>query len=571
MKYTWFLWFTALLGILLATSAVKASFWRSYEKLLGLLFNSNCIDDHYLFNDESLLFKSVYDFDLFDPRLITAIWVNAMKDNVFVKELPFQWRYFISQDFEELSLDVSSFKPYLESRARYLGKHYLNNIALKPDTIVLLTNDNSLVYGSFDANLKNIVQSYEISLELDLSEYVDILNTTGFSLNEEVDELKQLLHDMHDVSDEELPNNNFNYTLSHCDFIFDSPIAETQGKFFHEANLTNGEGLHYDWRFFSRSNHSGDERKYILHRLSRAWLQFANSLHLKTWLGHGTLLGWYWNGMNLPWDNDIDVQITASSLQFLAQHYNNTVIIDLSIENSYINQGFGRFLLEVDTNFLDRRRENGDNNIDARFIDIDTGFYVDITALALTSTLDEMKYNSSDEFNQVLDEQFLEKKSSSTISSQDLIDDFEHSKELHRLEQDIYNCRNNHFYLLEDLEPLTPTLFEGVKAFVPNRFRQIIQREYPKGLYNYQFADHTFRPVLRLWVPSNICPKDPIGDNCDDKKVLAEAELTRSITLAHRQQVLNKFHNQPIDNLRSTRKDIWFSLRQRVLLNRFEL
>jgi hypothetical protein len=33
----------------------------------------------------------------------------------------------------------------------------------------------------------------------------------------------------------------------------------------------------------------------------RAYLMTFNELGLETWIAHGTLLGWWWNGKILPW------------------------------------------------------------------------------------------------------------------------------------------------------------------------------------------------------------------------------------------------------------------------------
>lgn len=51
------------------------------------------------------------------------------------------------------------------------------------------------------------------------------------------------------------------------------------------------------------------EQSLTLHRLIRTWLSFTRKTGITTWIAHGSLLSWYWNGIAFPWDNDIDVQV----------------------------------------------------------------------------------------------------------------------------------------------------------------------------------------------------------------------------------------------------------------------
>ena len=73
----------------------------------------------------------------------------------------------------------------------------------------------------------------------------------------------------------------------------------------------------------------------------------------------------------LPWDSDIDVQMTNTTVDFLANYYNMTI------------HRFRRrdYLLEVNPKYTDPSYEDYLNVIDARWIDIDTGLFIDITAV----------------------------------------------------------------------------------------------------------------------------------------------------------------------------------------------
>lgn len=65
-------------------------------------------------------------------------------------------------------------------------------------------------------------------------------------------------------------------------------------KYFHEPGGSE-LGNHYDSRFEHGIQDYADKQDTQLHML-RAYLTFFNENHMETWLAHGTLLGWWWNG-----------------------------------------------------------------------------------------------------------------------------------------------------------------------------------------------------------------------------------------------------------------------------------
>ena|SRR2546423_11358132 len=69
-------------------------------------------------------------------------------------------------------------------------------------------------------------------------------------------------------------------------------------KYFDEPR---GRDLqHYDARYF-RGRVSAEQRTQTLSELIVAFLDIMETEGIVTWLAHGTLLGWYWNGHTLPW------------------------------------------------------------------------------------------------------------------------------------------------------------------------------------------------------------------------------------------------------------------------------
>ena len=73
---------------------------------------------------------------------------------------------------------------------------------------------------------------------------------------------------------------------------------ESQQKYFHEPGdhgPRDDELLgHYDTRFF-RGLLSYDEKRDTQVHMIRAYLDTFRAHGMKTWIAHGTLLGWWWN------------------------------------------------------------------------------------------------------------------------------------------------------------------------------------------------------------------------------------------------------------------------------------
>jgi hypothetical protein len=91
----------------------------------------------------------------------------------------------------------------------------------------------------------------------------------------------------------------------------------------------------------------------------------------------------------------------------------------------------------------ERVRGNGMNVIDARWIDIRNGLFIDITGLSETRP------------------------------------------DTH---PDVWSCKNNHRYHTTELFPMRETMFEGVLAKVPYAYDKILTEEYQeKALINMEY------------------------------------------------------------------------------------
>lgn len=78
----------------------------------------------------------------------------------------------------------------------------------------------------------------------------------------------------------------------------------------------------------------------------------------------------------MPWDLDADVSMTEADMYFLSAYHNMTIYYyqyDGCPDGCY-------FQLELNPHFKHRGRDDWKNVIDARWIDMQNGLFIDITA-----------------------------------------------------------------------------------------------------------------------------------------------------------------------------------------------
>lgn len=145
----------------------------------------------------------------------------------------------------------------------------------------------------------------------------------------------------------------------------------------------------------------------------------------------------------MPWDYDLDAQVSIATLDAMAQHFNGTLhewkyVLGSEEETDDETYAEGEvitktYLLDVNPNYIEVDRMQGNNVIDARWIDVETGMFVDITAL-------------------------VERQPDSMPGS--------------------WSCKNFHYYKTTDIWPLRETNFEGVEASIPFEFEKVLISEY---------------------------------------------------------------------------------------------
>ncbi|KAI3405807.2 hypothetical protein KGF56_001414 [Candida oxycetoniae] len=299
------------------------------------------------------------------------------------------------------------------------------------------------------------------------------------------------------------------------------------------SDIIQGNAHHMAYPFFKRYI-SDRERQSVLHHMVRAWFQFAETNGFASWINYGSLLGWSFNGVNMPWDTDIDVQMPIAQLDKLGREFNKTLVM----ENP--KYGNARYWLEISPTYI--RQGNGKNHIDARFIDIHTGLYIDITALSHTEVPPPAKHNMPDNLSTML-----------------------------------VHCKNWNWHTLDELLPIRHTYFEGASVYIPNKVNQLLTNKYGKGaLTDYNVYNHNYQPDISMWVSDRICkeaPKEEVSrfnrwqgltraGACNSPKLQDEYKIIRQSIRRHYDlnQDLDSsiyYDIEQLEDLPISRKDSW--------------
>ncbi|PNS20853.1 Protein MNN4 [Sphaceloma murrayae] len=227
--------------------------------------------------------------------------------------------------------------------------------------------------------------------------------------------------------------------------------TDPPGKYFHEAHFHH----HYDGRF-AKNEVSYTARRETLIALIRSYLATMNEIGAETWIMHGSLLGWWWNKRIMPWDTDLDVMVSEDSANHLAKYYNMTV-------HHYQHAGWstGRdYMLEMNPYYTNTSREDTLNKIDGRWVDMESGLFIDITVL----------------------HQDVEAQAAGDIGA--------------------LFCKDNHTYTTDMIFPLRESVFENITALIPYAYAEILADEYgPAALTNRDFEMHHFDQAVMDWIP----------------------------------------------------------------------
>lgn len=386
----------------------------------------------------------------------------------------------------------------------------ISNKTVNGTEIISKTNIGKLVI------MKDSIDEYEVSMgeELQLIDQVDSISgiieqyfKDEVSFVEDFKEISLSLNDFNASNYlnviKNLPNEKQkDYLLG----IYERNDVE-EYRYFKEGSLIHNKTLnikglsHYDLRFYNFKVEPMD-RISVLHRIVRAWTNYTRKKQMNTWIAHGSLLGYYFNGLILPWDDDLDVQITVESFWELLKN-NGTIVIDYEDEYNP-----GKYLIDINPWIFKRDSYNPDNKIDARFIDLETGLYIDITVLTINenvSGMDKLDHlelggKKSIEISKLFEPNYDQV----TTELEALGQKINETIEFKLNDKELISCKDYHFYKLEEISPLIPTIFEGEIVLIPKRVKELLMREYRrKSLYLLDYKGFRFDKMKNLWINEN--------------------------------------------------------------------
>lgn len=218
-------------------------------------------------------------------------------------------------------------------------------------------------------------------------------------------------------------------------------MIDVSRKYFREAG-----GDHHDARFYQGDVYAGT-RSEILLKLLEEFSRLCKKLDIAPILMHGGLIGWYWCQRLLPWDDDLDLCLTEDHFLALANPDEIRTLYDTRF-----------YLLDVNPNHVEWRSLNEHhedrlepNRIDARFIHIPTGLFIDITCLRAGGG-------------------------------------------------DVLFTKCPHRYRVEDLLPLAETRLCDVPVYVPNRVAAVLAQEYGSAAIKCPvYGPWEFNALTRTW------------------------------------------------------------------------
>lgn len=159
----------------------------------------------------------------------------------------------------------------------------------------------------------------------------------------------------------------------------------------------------------------------------------------------------------MPWDTDLDVQISEAALYFLSEHYNMT---EHTME---LPGGESRtYLLEINPNFVHRTVADKANVIDARWIDTSSGLFIDITGVRR----DYRSRNDGQQFALL--------------------------------------CKDRHQFDERDIFPLRDSFFEEVPVKIPYAYTTLLAEEYgADSMVRTHYRGYTFNYKTNNWERGN--------------------------------------------------------------------
>jgi len=247
----------------------------------------------------------------------------------------------------------------------------------------------------------------------------------------------------------------------------------------------------------------------------QTYLETMSALGAETFLMHGSLLGWWWNQKIMPWDSDVDVSISQPTLNYLADYYNMTVHryqlpfdpddpnsltsassasssssspSSFSDDNTHSLGPSRDYLLDINPHCRNASTADRYNVIDARWIDVATGLYIDITTLRPHDDVAGVTATANN--------------TSTSASTGDADDDR------------LLSIKDGHAYATTDIYPLRDSLFEGTPCRIPAAYARLLEREYgAHALTDTAYHGYCFDADASEWrrcPPKLLLPPPPL-------------------------------------------------------------
>lgn len=279
------------------------------------------------------------------------------------------------------------------------------------------------------------------------------------------------------------------YEIAHVpldDFYTQALLQNGAYNYFTGAYVLGNEiGHSMDWRFFDQEklNDSAGINK-SLHRLYRSFAHFCHFHGIRHWLANDALVGWYSNGLHLPSKLLIQTQVPASDLKKLT-------LLNTSLVLDYQDAYSGVYTLAyLDVNPFYSINSRDENTVAARYIDVDSGLYVEIASV------------------------------------------FTFNKES---KLPMLHTSGNDYFRYDDVAVLYPTLFERSLTYVTRQQAQTRQLEARTLL-----GGSKFRLTLKMWVDVEVCGLDVAFGHTtaeQDEKCLSKHEALRKLHEAIKEPV----------------------------------
>ena len=297
-------------------------------------------------------------------------------------------------------------------------------------------------------------------------------------------------------------------------------------KYFHESIFHE----HYDGRF-SFAPLPAPTRLLHMRLLLASYTHTAVRAHVRTWIAHGSLLGWWWNGRLMPWDSDLDVHVDEAGMRELGGWWNMTVHSfsagelglvggeetpfssssssssndddngddSIEIKTPRIPRPTGfpkgewtallasgkKYLLEVNPRFTNTSTRDRHNVIDARWIDVATGLFIDITTVHHVPLAPASR-------------SFFSRSSSAAAAAAAADDDDGFAFSAADDDDGTHNAhmytKDTHLYPRAALFPLRESTLEGVPVRVPYAYEALLRDEYgPLALTATWYRGYAFK------------------------------------------------------------------------------